>query len=156
MSIILYINKDYYTSCYKKMTHTAIKNNINRLLQERSWKVADLENKIGHSRPVKNILSGASKNPTIEILTSIARAFNVEIQDLLIEQNTISSVNLTLLADISTKVIQEIDLLSHSITITHNHVMLLIKEVYEYSVQLKLNSADINFIRWRISQYYKQ
>ncbi len=89
------------------MSHTIIKSNINRLLKERSWKVADLENKIGRGRPVHNILNGSSKNPTIEILKLIAQAFNVEIQDLLIEQDDIRSVNLPLLSDTYVKVIQE-------------------------------------------------
>jgi transcriptional regulator with XRE-family HTH domain len=136
------------------MSHTAIKNNINRLLKERSWKVADIENKIGHGRPVKNILSGSSKNPTIEILKLIAHAFNVEIQDLLIEQENIQSVNLPLLSDTYTKVIQEIETLSKSITFTHNNVTLLVKETYEYSLKLTLNSADINFIKWLIQKHY--
>ena len=136
------------------MSHAAIKDNINRLLKERSWKVADLENKIGHGRPVKNILNGSSKNPTIEILKLIAQAFNVEIQDLLIEQENIKSVNLPLLLDAYTKVIQEIEPLSKSITFTHNNVMTVVKETYEYSLKLKLDHADINFIRWIIQQHY--
>ena len=136
------------------MSHAAIKDNINRLLKERSWKVADLENKIGHCRPVKNILNGSSKNPTIEILKLIAQAFNVEIQDLLIEQENIKSVNLPLLLDAYTKVIQEIEPLSKSITFTHNNVMTVVKETYEYSLKLKLDHADINFIRWIIQQHY--
>ena len=76
-----------------------IKNNINRLLKER-LKVAHLEKKLGSTRAVTNILRGSSKNPTIDVLHSIAQAFNVEIQDLLIEQENIDQVNLFLLRDI--------------------------------------------------------
>jgi transcriptional regulator with XRE-family HTH domain len=136
------------------MSHATIKSNINRLLKERSWKVADLENKIGRGRPVHNILNGSSKNPTIEILKLIAQAFNIEIQDLLIEQDDIRSVNLPLLSDTYAKVIQEIDHLSKSITFTHNNVMLLVKETYEYSLKLKLECADVNFIKWLIQKHY--
>lgn len=137
------------------MSYAAIKNNINRLLKERSWKVADIEKKIGRGRPLKNILSGSSKNPTIEILKSIAQAFNVEIQDLLIEQENLDHVNLPLLRDTYDKVIQAIEPISKSITLTHNNVISLVKESYDYSLKLKLSSADANFIEWLITQHYK-
>ena len=45
------------------MSHSTIKNNINRLLKERDWKVAHLEKKLGSTRAVTNILRGSSKNP---------------------------------------------------------------------------------------------
>jgi len=137
------------------MSHSVIKNNINRLLKERSWRVADIDNKIGQGRPLKNILNGASKNPTIEILKSIAQAFNVEIQELLIEQDDIQSVNLDLLSDTYSKVIKEIEPLCKSVKVTHNNITTLVKESYEYSLKLQLNSADINFINWIIQKYYK-
>lgn len=136
------------------MSHAAIKNNINRLLGERTWRVADLDHKIGHGRSVKNILNGSSKNPTIEILKSIAHAFNVEIQDLLVEQENIESVNLPLLSDTYSKVIQAIETLPKSIVFTHSNVTLLVKETYEYSIKLKLAGADTNFIKWLIQKYY--
>jgi transcriptional regulator with XRE-family HTH domain len=136
------------------MSHAVIKDNITRLLKERNWKVADLENKIGQGRPVKNILSGTSKNPTIEILRLIAQAFNVEIQDLLIPEEEIEPVNLPLLSNTYAAVIKEIEPFSQSITFTHNNVILLVKEVYEYSLKLQLNSADANFIRWLIQRHY--
>ncbi|PCI01056.1 MAG: hypothetical protein COB76_02135 [Alphaproteobacteria bacterium] len=137
------------------MSHVVIKENINRLLKERSWRVSQLENKIGQGRPIKNILSGASSNPTIEVLLQIARAFNVEIQDLLIDHNDISTVNLDLLSDTYKKVIKQLYPISKSVTLTHSNIIMIVKECYEYSLKLKLNSADINFINWVIQQHYK-
>lgn len=136
------------------MSHSTIKNNINRLLKERDWKVAHLEKKLGSTRAVTNILRGSSKNPTIDVLHSIAQAFNVEIQDLLIEQENIDQVNLSLLRDSYTKVIQAIEPISKFVSFTHNNVISLVKETYDYSLKLKLNSADDNFIKWLITQYY--
>jgi len=136
------------------MSHSTIKNNINRLLKERDWKVAYLEKKLGSTRAVTNILLGSSKNPTIDVLHSIAQAFNVEIQDLLIEQENIDQVNLPLLRDSYTKVIQAIEPISKSVSFTHTKVISLVKETYDYSLKLKLNSADDNFIKWLITQYY--
>ncbi len=136
------------------MSHAVIKNNINRLLQEKNWRVADIDNKIGHGRPVNNIVRGTSKNPTITILQLIAQALNVEIQDLLLEQSDITKVDFALLSDTYTKVIQEIEPLSQTITFTQNNVTLLVKETYEYSLKLQLEYADINFINWLVKKYY--
>ena len=153
MSTLLFKNKDNKNLSSIYMSHAAIKNNIQRLLKERSWKVADLEHKLGH-RPVKNILSGGSKNPTIEVLKQIAQAFHVEIQDLLIEQEDILSVNFPLLFDTYNTVIKEIEPLSRTITFTHNNVLMLVKETYEHSLKLKLGYADVNWVRWLIQQHY--
>ena len=88
------------------MSHSVIKTNIERLLKEKDWKVADLENKIGHSRSVTNIFRGLSKNPTIEVLQYIAKAFNVELQELLLDhEQQDSMINVALLKDVCTKVI---------------------------------------------------
>ncbi|WP_371222129.1 helix-turn-helix domain-containing protein [Orientia tsutsugamushi] len=82
------------------MSHLIIKKNIERLLKEKNWRVADLENKIGQSRSVTNIFRGTSKNPTIEVLQSIADAFNVEIQELLLDHDNQDSIlNISLLRD---------------------------------------------------------
>ena len=72
----------------------------------------------------------------------------------LIEQENIDQVNLSLLRDSYTKVIQAIEPISKSVSFTHNNVISLVKETYDYSLKLKLNSADDNFIKWLITQYY--
>jgi len=138
------------------MSHLVIKKNIERLLKERDWRVADLENKLGQSRSVTNIFRGLSKNPTIEVLQSIATAFNVEIQELLLDHNNQDSiVNVSLLRDTCDKVIKELELLPYPITVKYNNVFSLIKEIYEYSIQLGLNQADENYIKWTIQKLYK-
>ena len=136
------------------MSHAIIKNNISRLLKERDWKVAQLEKKLGSTRAVTNILRGSSKNPTIDVLHSIAKAFNVEIHELIIEPTNIIPINISLFADTCNTVITEIENLEKDLTITHNNLLSLIKESYEYSVKLNIQNADINFIKWIISQHY--
>lgn len=136
------------------MSHSVIKSNINRLLEERNWKVAQLEKKLGpSSRAVTNILRGTSKNPTIDILYSIAKAFNVEIHELINETDNL--VEIQLFTDSCNKVINEVRELERNVKITHNNLLSLIKEVYEYSRKLNIENADINFIKWSISRYYK-
>lgn len=138
------------------MSHSVIKTNIERLLKEKDWKVADLENKIGHSRSVTNIFRGLSKNPTIEVLQSIAKAFNVELQELLLDhEQQDSMINVALLKDVCTKVIYELENNSSPLCVKYNNVFSLIKEIYEYSLQLNLDHGDENYIKWTIQKLYK-
>ena len=136
------------------MPHSVIKDNINRLLRERDWKVAQLEKKLGSTRAVTNILRGSSKNPTIDVLHSIAKAFNVEIHELIMEPTILPRIDVPLFADICNKVISEINELPKELNINHLNLLSLIKESYEYSKKLNIEHADINFIKWIISQYY--
>jgi len=138
------------------MSHSVIKTNIERLLKEKDWKVADLENKIGHSRSVTNIFRGLSKNPTIEVLQSIAKAFNVELQELLLDHEQQDSViNVSLLKDVCTKVIYELENNPSPLCVKYNNIFSLIKEIYEYSLQLNLDHGDENYIKWTIQKLYK-
>jgi transcriptional regulator with XRE-family HTH domain len=136
------------------MSHAIIKENINRLLKERNWKVANVEKQVGTGRTITNIMRGNSKNPTIEVLQSISKAFNVEVQELLMEPESVIPVNLALFSDVCYKVISEIEPFSHNSNLSYNNLIALVKEAYQYSTQLKLNSADINFIKWLVSHHY--
>lgn len=139
------------------MSHLIIKKNIERLLKEKNWRVADLENKIGQGRSVTNIFRGTSKNPTIEVLQSIAGAFNIEIQELLLDHDNQNSIlNISLLRDTCDKIINELELIHYPIAVRYSNVFALIKEVYEYSSQLSLDKADENFTKWLIQKHYKK
>ncbi|WP_341764063.1 helix-turn-helix transcriptional regulator [Candidatus Tisiphia endosymbiont of Beris chalybata] len=138
------------------MSHLIIKKNIERLLKERDWRVADLENKIGQSRSVTNIFRGASKNPTIEVLQAIAKALDVDLQELLLDHDSNDSVlNIALLRDTCNKIINELEGINYPITVKYSNIFTLIREVYEYSTQLNLVKADDNFTKWLIHKHYK-
>lgn len=139
------------------MSHLIIKKNIERLLKEKHWKVADVENKMG-SRNITQIMRGTSKNPTIDVLQSIAREFNVEIQELLLDQddNDDAIINITLLRDTCDKVIKELESINYPITIKYSNIFSLIQEMYGYSVKLGLNYADENYIKYTLHKLYKK
>ncbi len=137
------------------MAHQIIKSNIERLLKERNWRISDLENRIGQRRNINNIFRGTSKNPTIEVMQSIAKAFNVEVQDLLVDYNTNENPNTELLLNVCNVVLKEFIKLPKAKNPTLNNIFSIIKEVYEYSVQLNLNNVDINFTKWLIQKHYK-
>ena len=103
-----------------------------------------------------NIFRGLSKNPTIEVLQSIAKAFNVEIQELLLDHTSEDSIlNISLLRDTCNKMIKELESVEYPITVKSSNIFSLIKEVYEYSVQLGLDQADENYIKWTVTKLYK-
>ena len=130
-----------------------IKDNIQRLLDKKGWRVSQLESKLGHTRAVTNILRGTSKNPTIEVLQSIAKSFNIEIQDLLLDNEEISdsASDLKLLRNVCDKVINQLEL-TESNSLKSNQVISLIKEIYDYSLQLELEEADENYIKFAIQK----
>jgi transcriptional regulator with XRE-family HTH domain len=132
------------------MKHSIVAKNINKLLKEKDWKISDLENKIGTNGSVANILRGSSKNPTIDLLQSIAGAFNVEIQDLLNETDIKKQTNTSLMLAICNETIKQIDELSASKNLGYKTIINIIRDVYEYSIHLDLEVADENFIRWTI------
>ncbi len=136
------------------MTHSALKNNIERLLKEKSWTVTDLEKRIGsgNSRHINNIFRGASKNPTIAVLQSIAQALSVEVQELLLDQVPQTEVKTGLLLECCTTVIKELELLPKAYNITYNKIFSIIKEVYDYSDKLGLSKVDANFTKWLIQK----
>lgn len=136
------------------MTHATIKKNISRLLEEKNWKIAEVEKKLGSGRPITSILRDKSKNPTIEILQSIANVFNVEIEQIINEPVLMGATNTKLLLNVCNEVISEIDSLD-----TDNpgylSILSIIKEVYEYSLHLNLEKVDVNFVKWTVDKYYK-
>ena len=138
------------------MSHTVLKKNIERLLKERKWRVSDLESKIGgKAKNVSNIYRGLSKNPTIEVLQSIANAFKVEVQELLLDKENYdydTMVNMKLLSDTWSKTLKELEAQELPINATYNTIFSVIKEIYEYSVQLNLDHADSNFLKWTLQQ----
>lgn len=138
------------------MSHAIIKQNINRLLKEKDWKIANLEKKLGSTRSVTNILRGSSKNPTIEVLQSIASAFDVEIQELLLDHNGQDSLlNISLLQDTCNKIITELKSVKYPISVQYSNIFSLIKEAYEYSMQLGLEQSDENYIKWITQKLHK-
>jgi|SanBayMetagenome_1026888.scaffolds.fasta_scaffold03873_3 transcriptional regulator with XRE-family HTH domain len=140
----------------KILQSNTIKDNINRLLKNRNWTQAELERKVGGKRNVSNIMRGASKYPTIEVLQRIANAFNVDIAQLIVEENYGESppVDYNLLSESFTKVILRIKPFEGEYKVKPENILSLVVEVYNYSYKLKLDTVDEKFVDWVISKYY--
>ena len=85
----------------------------------------------------------------------MAKAFNIEINDLLEEPVKNTGTNTKLLLETCTVVINQIDSMPISKNLSYNIVISIIKKVYEYSIQLDLKTIDKNFVQWTISSYTK-
>lgn len=69
------------------MAYPSLLNSINRKLQEKELSISQLERQAGLARTtIMRILAGSNPNPTLDTLTSIAKALECDISELLGEQ----------------------------------------------------------------------
>ena len=137
------------------MSSKLLKENITRILQERGWKLQDLERKAGTNRNIYNIFSGKSANPSVDLLQKIAKTLNVDYKELIEDAKNIHYINnYKLLLEACQKVIEEIQLLPKNIKISYEAIFILILEVYSYAEQFNNTSIDNQFVKWSIMKYY--
>lgn len=137
------------------MSSKLLRENITRILQERGWKLQDLERKAGTNRNIYNIFSGKSTNPSVDLLQKIAKTLNVDYKELIEDTKNIHYVNnYKLLLEACQKVIEEIQLLPENIKISYEAIFILILEVYSYAEQFNNTSIDNQFVKWSIMKYY--
>ena len=137
------------------MSSELVKKNITRILQERGWKLQDLERKAGTNRNIYNIFSGKSTNPSAELLQKIAKTLNVDYKELIEDPKNIHYVdNYKLLLEACQKVIAEIQSLPENIKISYEALFILILEVYSYAEQFNNTTVDDQFVKWSIMKYY--
>ncbi|WPX99892.1 Helix-turn-helix domain-containing DNA-binding protein (plasmid) [Candidatus Megaera polyxenophila] len=137
------------------MSSKLLRENITRILQERGWKLQDLERKAGTNRNIYNIFSGKSTNPSVDLLQKIAKTLNVDYKELIEDAKNIHYVNnYKLLLEACQKVIEEIQLLPENIKISYEAIFILILEVYSYAEQFNNTSIDNQFVKWSIMKYY--
>lgn len=131
------------------------KENISRILNERGWKLQDLERKAGTNRNINNIFRNKSSNPSVELLKKISSTLNVDYKELIEDHSSINYINnYKLLLEACQKVISEIQNLPNSIKISYDAIFVLILEVYSYAEQFHNASIDEQFVKWSIMKYY--
>ncbi|MCC8416397.1 MAG: helix-turn-helix transcriptional regulator [Rickettsia endosymbiont of Gnoriste bilineata] len=129
---------------------------LNSLMIQKNINAVEIEKKTGISRnTVYSILYGSSKNPSAANLQLIAKALDVNLEALVVD----NEVNLEVLT------VDQMKIFSKSTSVTINmltkknlnfsftNLTALIKEVYEYA--LKKQSVDNTFIDWMIEKYHK-
>ncbi|WP_375359799.1 helix-turn-helix domain-containing protein [Candidatus Tisiphia endosymbiont of Nemotelus uliginosus] len=115
-----------------------------------------IEKKTGLSRnTVYSILYGSSKNPSASNLQLIAKALNISLEELVVNNETTPEI----LTIDQMKIFSKATSLTINILIEKNlsfssaNLISLIKEVYEYA--LKKQFVDHTFIDWIIDKYHK-
>ncbi|WP_341751293.1 MULTISPECIES: helix-turn-helix domain-containing protein [unclassified Candidatus Tisiphia] len=129
---------------------------LNSLMAQKNINAIDIERKTGLSRnTVYSILYGSSKNPSANNLQLIAKALDINLEALVID----NEINLEILTIDQIKIFSKATSATINILIERNlsfslrNLTTLIKEVYEYA--LKKQSVDNTFIDWIIDKYHK-
>ncbi|MCC8484116.1 MAG: helix-turn-helix transcriptional regulator, partial [Rickettsia endosymbiont of Labidopullus appendiculatus] len=129
---------------------------LNSLMIQKNINAVEIEKKTGISRnTVYSILYGSSKNPSATNLQLIARALDVNLEALVVD----NEVNLEVMTVDQMKIFSKstsvtINMLTEkNLNFSFTNLTALIKEVYEYS--LKKQSVDNTFINWMIDKYHK-
>ena len=136
------------------MSAELIKENISRILNERGWKLADLEKKAGTNRNINNIFRNKSK-PSLELIQRIVETLNIGYKELLEEYHESNYIkNPELFLETCQKVLDKLKTLPPSIKISYEAVFTLVIEVYSYAEQFKNSKIDDEFIKWTIMKYY--
>ncbi|WP_342271064.1 helix-turn-helix transcriptional regulator [Candidatus Tisiphia endosymbiont of Parasteatoda lunata] len=129
---------------------------LNSLMAQKNINAIDIERKTGLSRnTVYSILYGSSKNPSANNLQLIAKALDINLEALVID----NEINLEILTVDQIKIFSKATSATINILIERNlsfslrNLTTLIKEVYEYA--LKKQFVDNTFIDWIIDKYHK-
>lgn len=140
---------------------------IQARLESKDLTIHALEKKAGLKRSAaRNILRGFSKKPSAEALTAIAKALDCSIDDLVgPESYSLASVakatsplkgnhqwNEKLYLD-ATKLVSKC-LVDKKIDLKFEQVMLLVDEVYKYSIVQSSDKADQIFVNWLIKKNF--
>jgi transcriptional regulator with XRE-family HTH domain len=129
---------------------------LSSLMTQKNINAVEIEKKTGISRnTVYSILYGSSKNPSASNLQLIAKALDVNLEALVVD----NEVNLEVLTVDRMKIFSKatsltINMLTEkNLNFSFTNLTALIKEVYEYA--LKKQFVDNTFIDWIIDKYHK-
>ncbi len=136
---------------------------IENRMHEKNLNARELERRAGLKiSAVRNILSGASKNPGIEVIAAIARLLNCSTDELLgleqeksklesQKQKTITTWDYSLYEN-CLKEVQNY-LISKNAKPQAEQILFFVREAYTYSLEGKDKKADIRFIKWIIDSH---
>ncbi len=141
------------------MSYTALQKNLEKLIKDHNYQIADLERKAGlRKNNIYNIIKGISKKPSAELLQAVADVFGLTVKDLFTmptqSSPSLTSEDLDLLTTVAQQVIAEIKV--QQLKVSGIDVTSIINEVFDYSVESQLPIADEKFIKWILKQKYSQ
>jgi transcriptional regulator with XRE-family HTH domain len=136
---------------------------IENRMHEKNLNARELERRAGLKiSAVRNILSGQSKNPGIEVIAAIAKLLNCSTDELLGLEQDKSKAESTKQKIIS---VWDYSLYENCLKEVHNYlqsknfkpqaeqILFFIREAYVYSLEGKDKKADLRFIKWIIDSH---
>lgn len=136
---------------------------IESRMQEKNLNARELERRAGLKiSAVRNILSGQSKNPGIEVIAAIAKLLNCSTDELLgleqgkakaesTKQKVISIWDYSLYENCLKEVNNYLS--QKNVKPQAEQILLFIREAYIYSLEGKDKKADLRFIKWIIDSH---
>lgn len=130
---------------------------ISELMTQKRISAIDIEKTTGLNRnTIYSIISGTSKNPSAHTIQLIAKALDVSLDAILVDEEEykgelLSVAQMQTLSNATTATVQI--LIERDLCFSFANLIDLIKEVYKYS--LKKQSVDTTFINWMIDKYQK-
>lgn len=134
---------------------------IESRMQDKNLNARELERRAGLKiSAVRNILSGQSKNPGIEVIAAIAKLLNCSTDELLgIEQSKSEAPKQKIISvwdyNLYENCLKEVHsyLQSKSLKTQAEQILFFIREAYIYSLEGKDKKADLRFIKWIIDSH---
>lgn len=126
-----------------------LKNNIIELMQERNMTAYALSKKADIKlTSLQNILYDKSKNPTINVLSEIAKALDCSLLDLVEDDNYIKTGNWDINLYCETTIEVSKLILEKRIKLDYHNFLNIVREIYTYLYENNNKKMDLNFCRW--------
>jgi transcriptional regulator with XRE-family HTH domain len=142
------------------MSATNLAKKIRYKLKEKQISAQALE-KLAGLRPsvVHNILLGRSKNPTLQTLQAISKAFDCTLQELVDDEEALhdKQADIPWNLDLYEKTFHLAARLlkKHPLNLDKKKTLAFVDEIYDYSVSSQLTVADEHFAEWLVTRMLK-
>ncbi len=129
---------------------------LSEIMTQKKMTLLDIEKTTGlNKNTINSILTGASKNPSANTLSIIAKVLDVSLESILSDDEVkIGELNkdqMKIFSDVTSATINII--IDKDLTFTIDKLYSLIKEIYQYSVKINPPCIDDRFIHWIVDKH---
>jgi len=131
---------------------------LSELMTQKNVTISDIEKTTGlNKNTINSILTGASKNPSANTLSSIAKALDVSLESILsddeIDIEALNKEQMKIFSEVTSATINII--IDKDLNFTIDKLNALVKEIYQYSVKINPPYIDDRFIHWIVDKHNK-
>jgi transcriptional regulator with XRE-family HTH domain len=139
----------------------ALSQKISLLLKQKNLTISEFEKNSGLGKSaVSNIIHGRSKNPSIEIITTIAKNLSCTIEYLISEPTigdltpSSTDINYRLCAEASSRLAEH--LMSNNINLSYLDFFKCAQEIYKFSRESGQEFIDERFVKWSVKKHLEK